>query len=78
MIIKNNWWSIFNKMLCKSRVLKIVSPFVSEQVIIQIKKDFDLSNLELITRYNLRDFAQNILMEKNLWYYKFESPLLSL
>ncbi|MBI5729524.1 MAG: NgoFVII family restriction endonuclease [Ignavibacteriales bacterium] len=60
MIIRNNWWSIFKNLVSQSKSLKIVSPFISEQIIVQIKKDFDLSNLEMITRYNLRDFAQNV------------------
>jgi hypothetical protein len=60
MIIKKNWWSIFKNQISVSKTLRIVSPFISEQIIVQIKKDFDLSNLELITRYSLRDFAQNV------------------
>lgn len=60
MLLKNNWWNNFKKLISETKSLKIVSPVVSEQIIVQLKKDYDLSNLELITRYNLRDFAQNV------------------
>lgn len=55
-----NWYDKLLDELTRTKKLRIVSPFVKEQVVRQIQGQFDFSNFELITRFNLRDFASNI------------------
>src|SRR4051812_542662 len=55
-----NWYSKLLLELEKTKQLRIVSPFVKEHVIRKIQGQFDFNNFELITRFNLRDFASNV------------------
>jgi len=61
-----NWYKKFLEELPKTKELKIISPFVSEQVIRKIHKDIDFQKFELITRFNLQDFAMKISSLKSL------------
>jgi hypothetical protein len=59
-IFLKNWYDKLLTELRRTTKLKVVSPFVSEQVVRKIHESFNFRNLELITRYNLRDFASNV------------------
>jgi hypothetical protein len=59
-IFLKNWYDKFLAEVKLTAKLKVVSPFVSEQIIRKIHESFNLENLELITRFNLRDFASNV------------------
>jgi Phosphatidylserine/phosphatidylglycerophosphate/cardiolipin synthases and related enzymes len=55
-----NWYQKFLDELPNTKKLKIISPFVKEQVLKNIQSKFDFSNFELITRYKLEDFAMKV------------------
>lgn len=55
-----NWYNSFLTELKKTKKLRIVSPFINDQVIRKIQTKFDFKNFELLTRYNLRDFASGV------------------
>ena len=55
-----NWYKKFFDELRKTKELKIISPFVKEQLLRKVESQFDFSNFELITRFNLQDFAMNV------------------
>ncbi|WP_424495372.1 phospholipase D family protein [Salinimicrobium sp. GXAS 041] len=44
----------------KTKNLRVISPFVGEQILRKIEKNFNFQNFELITRYNLQDFALKV------------------
>lgn len=56
----NNWYDKLIKELTRTKELKIISPFVQEQILRKIQSQFDFNNFELITRYKLKDFAMNV------------------
>lgn len=56
----NNWSQKFFDELQNTKELKIISPFVKEQIIYKIQQKFDFKKFELITRFNLKDFALNV------------------
>jgi hypothetical protein len=55
-----NWYDKFLDELKRTKILKVSSPFIKEQVIRKMQSQFDFKNFELITRFNLRDFASNV------------------
>lgn len=55
-----NWYDKFLDELTRTTKLRVVSPFVKEQVIRKMQGQFDFNQFELITRFNLRDFASNV------------------
>jgi hypothetical protein len=55
-----NWYNKFLDELHRTIELKIISPFVKEQVLRKVQSQFDFNNFELITRYNLQDFAMTL------------------
>lgn len=55
-----NWLDVFLQEVEASKCLRIISPFVKEQVIRQIFVRNPNIELELITRFNLSDFALGI------------------
>ena len=63
-----NWYDKFLEELTHTTKLKVVSPFVKEQVIRKVQGQFDFDNFELITRFNLRDFASNVSSLEGLKY----------
>lgn len=58
-ILLKNWYLQFIKEINKTSKLRIISPFINEQIIRKVHSKFDLRNLELITRTKLADFAAN-------------------
>jgi hypothetical protein len=55
-----NWYDELLKEVRNTRRLRIISPFVKEQVIRKIQTQFRLKNFELITRFSLKDFASGV------------------
>jgi hypothetical protein len=55
-----NWYDKFISELPRTKKLRIISPFVGEQIIRNIQGRFNFNELELITRYNLQDFATGL------------------
>lgn len=55
-----NWYDKFLDELTRTKKLRVISPFIKEQVIRKMQGQFDFNNFELITRFNLRDFASNV------------------
>ncbi len=52
-----NWYDLFLAELSKTNKLRVISPFVTEQMVRNIQERIDFNSFELITRYNLQDFA---------------------
>lgn len=59
-IFLKNWYGEFLRELKQTQKLRIVCPFVSSQILRNIKNEFSFGNFELITRYCLRDFASGV------------------
>jgi hypothetical protein len=59
-IFLRNWFAKFLSELKKTEKLKIISPFITEQIIRKINTQFEFKNFELITRFKLEDFAMKI------------------
>lgn len=59
-IYLKNWYQKLIAEISKTKSLKIISPFVKEQVLRKIESLYDFSNFELITRFNLQDFALGV------------------
>jgi hypothetical protein len=59
-LFQKNWYNSFLTELKKTKKLRIVSPFINDQVVRKIQTRFDFTNFELITRFNLRDFASGV------------------
>ncbi len=55
-----NWYKKLLDELPKTKNLKIISPFVKEQVVRKIQSQFDFQDFELVTRFNLQDFAMKV------------------
>ena len=53
----DNWYNKLFDELKETKYLRVISPFISEQIIRKIQSQFDFSNFELITRFNLQEFA---------------------
>jgi len=56
-ILTSNWYEQLKKDLVGCKRLRVISPYVSSYFFNRIRSEFDLSNIELITRFNLQDFA---------------------
>jgi hypothetical protein len=56
----NNWYKRLFKELKETKYLRVISPFISEQIIRNIQRQFDFNNFELITRFKLSEFALNV------------------
>lgn len=55
-----NWYNKLLDELQNTKKLRVISPFISEQIVRNIQIQFDFNCFELITRFNLRDFASNV------------------
>ncbi|MEK6635161.1 MAG: phospholipase D family protein [Planctomycetota bacterium] len=56
----DNWYKKLFDELKETKYLRVISPFISEQIIRKIQSQFDFNNFELITRFNLHEFASNV------------------
>lgn len=63
-----NWIDLLSNEISRTKKLRIISPFVKEQVLRNISDKFDMRNLELITKYCLRDFASGVSSLKGLMF----------
>ena len=59
-LILRNWYDKFLEEISNTSRLRIVVPFVKEQIVRKIQEKFDLEYLELITRFDLKDFASGV------------------
>lgn len=59
-LLLDNWHKNLFEELKETKYLRVISPFISEQVIRKIQSQFDFNNFELITRFNLSEFALNV------------------
>lgn len=59
-IYLKNWYNKLLQELVKTNELKVISPFLGEQILRKIESKFNFRNFELITRYNLQDFALKV------------------
>jgi len=59
-IYLKNWFSKFFEEISKTKSLRIISPFIKEQVVRRIYNSSSFKNVEIITRFNLCDFASGI------------------
>lgn len=59
-IFLRNWYDKFLSEVSRTKKLRVISPFVKEQIVRKLQLQFDFKNFELITRFNLRDFASNV------------------
>jgi len=59
-ILTSNWYEQLKKDLVGCKRLRVISPYVSSYFFNRIKSEFNLSNIELITRFNLQDFAAGV------------------
>ncbi len=55
-----NWYNKLLDELTRTKKLRVVSPFVNDDIIRKIQGQFDFNNFELITRFNFDDFASNV------------------
>jgi hypothetical protein len=55
-----NWYDEFLKEVENTKILKVISPFIKEQVIRKIQTQFKLKNFKLVTRFSLKDFASGV------------------
>jgi hypothetical protein len=58
--LKDNWFSFFESELVKSSNIKIVSPFVSKELISWLLEKVDGKNISFITRFKLNDFYEGV------------------
>ena len=59
-IYLQNWYKQLLSELPNTRKLRIISPFVKEQVLRKLQSQFEFRNFELITRFNLQDFKMGM------------------
>lgn len=63
-----NWYEKLLNELPNTNSFRVISPFVKEQIVRTIAEQFNFENFELITRYNLSDFACNASSLDSLQY----------
>lgn len=56
----DNWHKKLFDELKETKYLRVISPFISEQIIRNIQSQFDFNNFELITRFDLSEFARKV------------------
>lgn len=59
-LLLDNWHKNLFEELKETKYLRVISPFIFEQIIRKIQSQFDFNNFELITRFNLSEFALNV------------------
>ncbi|MCV9389145.1 phospholipase D family protein [Reichenbachiella ulvae] len=58
--IHNHWLEVFNQELKGTKILKIISPFIKENMVSHLLRNFTGNQVQLITRYNLNDFRLGV------------------
>lgn len=64
--VNNEWKKHFLDELKKCKVVKIISPFIGENIVDQIISNKGDSEIQVITRYNLNDFRSGVSSLKAL------------
>ncbi|WP_263603457.1 phospholipase D-like domain-containing protein [Chryseobacterium sp. PET-29] len=59
-IIQKDWLYEFKVELTETEVVRIVSPFLNENIVRHLLENFSGKKIELITRYNLNDFQSGV------------------
>lgn len=59
-IIQSNWWEYFSSDLKNTRSLRIISPFVTENLVKLLLDNWKGDSIQLITRFNLNDFQSGV------------------
>ncbi len=59
-ILLSNWMERFNEELKNVKTLKIISPFVGDNMCNMLVQDFNIETVELVTRFNIRDWAMKV------------------
>lgn len=59
-IIQNKWISIFLNELKDTNELRIISPFISDNMVNHLLKNWKGNKIQVITRYNLNDFRSGV------------------
>lgn len=55
-VIQNNWLTNFLKELGNTKELKIISPFITDNMVTHLLNNWEGNTIEVITRFNLNDF----------------------
>lgn len=58
--IQENWLDVFRQNLSGTLKVKIISPFVSKNMVDHLVKEFKGEKIQLITRFNLNDFRSGV------------------
>jgi len=64
--IQNEWLKVFCDELQHTQLVRIVSPFIKENMVTHLLSKFNGTNIQLITRYNLNDFRSGVSSLKAL------------
>lgn len=59
-IIQSKWISIFFNELKDTKELRIISPFISDNMVNHLLKNWRGNKIQVITRYNLNDFRSGV------------------
>lgn len=59
-ILKENWFSNFVNELKKSKDLKIISPFIGDNMVDHLINNWNGNAVQVITRFNLNDFRSGV------------------
>ncbi|WP_162926878.1 phospholipase D family protein [Flavobacterium psychrotrophum] len=59
-IIKDKWLYNFVKELQNTQDLKIISPFIGDNMVAHLLKNWTGNNIQVITRFNLNDFRSGV------------------
>ncbi|HLF50937.1 phospholipase D family protein [Flavobacterium sp.] len=65
-VIQNKWLDNFLKELATTKELKIVSPFITDNMVTHLLDNWKGNKIQVITRYNLNDFRSGVSSLKAL------------
>ncbi len=65
-VIQNEWLAIFLSELQNTESLKIISPFITDNMVTHLLNNWHGNNIQIITRYNLNDFRSGVSSLKAL------------
>lgn len=65
-IIENKWWDNFVLDLPNTQSLKLISPFITENMVRLLLDNWRGTNVQIITRFNLNDFLSGVSSLKAL------------
>lgn len=65
-VIQNKWLDNFLKELTNTKELKIISPFITDNMVTHLLDNWNGNTIKVITRYNLNDFRSGVSSLKAL------------